>query len=448
MKVVRSLKLWLFLATVILAVQPVYSQSSSQTRDSRESGFYWGLEAKVHYRDSDFQRLRVPFPPPDPSNPSQRPFWMETVEPGSHFEASALSLFFEAEWAKNFSARVKVDLYDRYDRNPTSTDRTVDIDEAWLRFGKETLPATLASGLGGYLKFGKMGKFERQDDRHLESYGLVSTAFNRLEDTGLELGIDLGQHFYMKASITQGNPVFMRDPNALAGDNGLDDRPAHEGMGTGILILYDAEVESPDFSGDLEHGLGAGLRFADSAELNGVDVLVWAYNRDLAESSELHGTFYGGDLDLLRGPENKFPYDITRTDKKEVGLNLWIYWQSLSFFGQYVDQELAGLSRTGLEAEVTWSFDLPVFASVRGKQLFSNLAPSVRYSRLDPDFSAPAVTPSPSFSWDWTKIDYGVRVGIIGGLDLTAEFTDNSFVLKSGATVHNDEFLTTLRWRL
>ena len=33
-----------------------------------------------------------------------------------------------------------------------------------------------------------MPKFERQNDRHLESYGLVSTAFNRFEDFGVEAG--------------------------------------------------------------------------------------------------------------------------------------------------------------------------------------------------------------------------------------------------------------------
>ena len=32
--------------------------------------------------------------------------------------------------------------------------------------------------------------------------------------------MDLGRHVYVKVSATQGNPVFIRDPNALAGDNG------------------------------------------------------------------------------------------------------------------------------------------------------------------------------------------------------------------------------------
>ena len=33
-------------------------------------------------------------------------------------------------------AHAKIDFIDLYDRNPTSTDRNVDVDEAWIRFGR------------------------------------------------------------------------------------------------------------------------------------------------------------------------------------------------------------------------------------------------------------------------------------------------------------------------
>src|ERR1043165_72269 len=83
-------------------------------------------------------------------------------------------------------------MIDLYDRNPTSTDHKVDVDEAWIRFGPESDRGRLPAHSRGYLKVGKMPKFERQDDRHLESYGLVSTAFNRMEDTGAEAWVRFG----------------------------------------------------------------------------------------------------------------------------------------------------------------------------------------------------------------------------------------------------------------
>jgi hypothetical protein len=72
----------------------------------------------------------------------------------------------------------------------------------------------------------------------------------------------------------------------------------------------------------------------------------------------------------------------------------------------------------------------------------------VRYSRLDNDFRAPRETPSPSFAWDWEKLDAGLRLGIVPGTDLTLEYAANRFILGSGAERENDEFLTTLRWRM
>jgi hypothetical protein len=181
--------------------------------------------------------------------------------------------------------------------------------------------------------------------------------------------------------------------------------------------------------------------------VNGVDLLAWGYKRKLADTVSLEGSFYGGDLDLLRGPLNMFPFPITSDDKQEVGGNLWLYLGGFSLFGQYVDQDLAGLKRTGAEAELAWRFDLPLVFASGGRQLFPSIAPAVRYSRLDPDFEAPPVTPSPSFAWEWEKIDLGLRLAILAGIDLTAEYSINQFVLTSGREVNNDELLVTLRWR-
>jgi hypothetical protein len=418
----------------------------------------FGLEAKAHYRDSDLNRFPVRFPfRPEQLPVGQAQGFEETVNAGSHFEVSTVSLFVNASWGEGLTGRAKIDFIDLHDRNPTSGDRTVDVDEAWIRFGREAEPATLADRGGLYLKIGKIPKFERQDDRHLESYGLVSTAFNRFEDAGAELGAHLGRHLYFKLSATAGNPVFLRDPNALAGDNGTDDlarfpNPDPE-LKTGVVILYDAEVEDLDVDGDLELGGGLGLRFADEAGRNGLDLLAWGFERTLADTVELEGTFYGGDLDLLDGPGGLAPLPVTDDKKREVGGNVWLYLGGFSFFGQYVDQEIGGLPRTGIEGEIAWRFDLPLVWAVGDRQLFTFIAPAVRYSKLDNDFEfipgpGRVPSPAPSLAWDWEKIDAGLRLGIFSGVDLTVEYADNRFILASGAERENNELLSTLRWRI
>ena len=113
-----------------------------------------------------------------------------------------------------------------------------------------------------------------------------------------------------------------------------------------------------------------------------------------------------------------------------------------------MDQEIAGLPRTGLEAEIAWRFELPLWLSIGDRQLFTFVAPAARYSELDNDFRNHPNTPAPSLAWDWKKLDAGLRVGIIPGADLTVEYADHEFILGSGAKRENNEFLTTFRWRV
>ena len=429
--------------------QDYFEEDEAATADT-EKGHTFGVEVKAHYRDTDEAR----FPSPFPFGPSSLPVgqtrgFMEAVEPGEHFELSAATVFYRGEWAEQWGAKVKVDLYDRYDRNPTSEDQEWDVDEAWLRYGPETLPGQTHEGYSAYVKLGKFPKFERQNDRHLESYGLIGGSFNRAEDVGIEAGFDLGRFFYLKASVTQGNPVFYREPNALAGDNGTSvlrqTNPEPE-LGTGLPILYDADVELDDLNFDNpEGGIGIGVRFGgDNWNL---DLLAFHYERDLAETVELEGTFYGGDLDLLRGPRNLFPSpQLSGNDKEETGINLWFYAGGLSVFAQYVDQEVAGLVRDGFEVEVAWDIELPYFGDIGGRQILPFIAPAVRYSEIDPQFVNHPLFPAPSIMWDWEKLDIGVRLGLIEGVaDMTVEYNDNTFV-RAGRDESADEFLATCRF--
>jgi hypothetical protein len=302
---------------------------------------------------------------------------------------------------------------------------------------------------------GKFGKFERQDDRHLESYGLVATAFNRFEDAGLEVGAGLGRHVYLRLSLTSGNPLFFRDPNALAGDNGTPDGDpslhAHPqpALRSGFPILYDAEVEDLDSDGDLERGAGLGVRFGDPDGGFALDLLAWGYRRRLAETVKLEGTFYGGDLDLLDGPFGIASLPIRGDRKQEVGGNLRLAAGGFTLFGQYVAQELAGMDRTGWEAEAAWRIELPLVRALAGRQLFPAIQPALRYSRLEPEFAGGSPQfPAPSVRWLWVKIDYGIRLVIVAGVDLTAEYADNRMTRADGRVLSEDELLVTLRFRM
>jgi hypothetical protein len=417
--------------------------------EEREPRVRIGFEGRAHFRDSEELALPSPFPfPPDFLPPGEDTGFMSTVNPGSHLEISVLSLLVDATWSPALEAHAKLDFIRLHDRNPTSDGREISVDELWLRFGREAPTAVAGERLGAYAKVGKFGKFERQDDRHLESYGLLGTAFNFLEDVGVELGVDL-RNVYLKASLTQGNPLFFRDPNALAGDNGVDElrepNPVRN-LGTGFPILYDAAVEDLDVDGDLELGLGLGFRLGGEVARSRADVLLWSYSRELADTVDIDGTFYGGDLDLLLGPGNQFPLPVSGNDKEEVGANVWIYSGPFSFFGQYADQEVAGLDRTGYEAELAWSFKLPRWKAGGGRQLLPYIQPAVRFSHLEPEFSGGSpLYPAPSVRWEWDKWDVGMRLGIVPGVDLTAEWADNTFVVRD-RDESMSELLLTLRW--
>jgi len=437
--------------TAPLCAQEPAPEAPEAAAEPSKPRLEWGLEAKANFRRSEENRFPVPFPfPPSFLPVGQTRGFEETVNAGSHIELSDATVYLDGIWSDDLQAHLKVDFISLYERNPTSTGVRTNVDEAWIRLGREAGHALLARS-GFYAKIGKFPKLERQNDRRLESYGLVSTAFNRIEDVGLELGADIGAHLYVKGSLTAGNPVFLRDPNALAGDNGtpaLRQPNPNPELKSGVVILYDARVQDLDTDGNPQVGLGLGWRTADAEGRNGIDVLAWGRRRKMAKTVEIEGSFYGGDLDLLNGPGDAFPFAVKNDTKREAGANLWLYLGNFCFFGQYVDQDLAGLPRTGIEGEVAYTFDLPLVWSLGERQLFPWVAPAVRYSMLDNKFPIPLQTPSPSLAWDWRKIDAGVRIGIVGSTDLTLEYADNDFVLRNGAHRNNNEYLATLRWRM
>ncbi|MCI0414800.1 hypothetical protein L0222_18645 [bacterium] len=435
------------LAAAILLIICSCALAQEATQEPEQKLFEFHGEFKAHYRWSEDSRFPLQFPfPPEFIPRGQTSVFLRTVSPGSSVEVSAFNLIVDLTPADLITGRLRVAVIDLYNRNPTSTDQTVNLKEAWMQFGRRADFLKDGDPTALYVLFGKAPKFERQPDRNLESYGLVSTAFNRFEDHQFQIGGSFGEHLYWRTQFSTGNPVFFRDPNALAGDNGNDDfrfpNPDLH-LNSGFPILYDAEVEDVSFE-KAEIGAGLGLRFSSEDKTKGVDLLGFYYQRELAERADLRGTFYGGDLDLLDGTGG-IGLPIRGNDKEEYGGNVEFQWQNFRVFFQGVHQEVAGLKRDGYEVEILFRAGLPLAYSAGGKQLFTFLQPVFRFSMLDNGFISDPRFVAPSTKWDWRKYDLGVRIGIIQGVDLTAEYSFHD--ITAARPVHADEFLITLRVR-
>lgn len=412
---------------------------------ANSNNFLYQLEVRGHLRDSEQARFPTQFPfPPSFLPVGETSAFLETVDEGEHAELSLIRLSGLWDINEQLSFQFKLDAIDKYDRNPTSGDRKFDVDNIFLRYGRHFPATKIPSTHSFYAQIGKFKKFEQQRERRTESYGVVSTAFNRFEDAGLEAGFDLPNGIYGKLSWTTGNPVFMRDPNALAGDNGTNDRrvpPENPDpkLKSGIVLLYDAEIEDFDLGDTPELGAGLGYRWNSADRQQALDILAFGYQRDIEDGTTLHGTFYGADIDLfdlgdVAGAEGiRLPY--SGNDKKEQGLNVWYYYSNFSLFAQYVNQEVADLDRDGFEIELSYVFDLPII-----------LTPAVRYSELNNQFAGTPQYPAPSVWWDWKRIDYALNADITENFRLILEYSDNRF-LRDGRWENNDEVLLTLRWQ-
>ncbi|MFN7989602.1 MAG: hypothetical protein U0529_19160 [Thermoanaerobaculia bacterium] len=438
----RARRTSLSLALALLAIAPLPAAAQEGGGLSTSDGrFRLRGDVKLHFRDSTDVSVTV-------GQMQGVPIAERTPDPGSSFEVSTVNLIGEGELTKSLFAKVEIHFIDLYNRNPTSTADEVRVREAWLRFGKRIDGLKPWDGTSFYLQAGKAPRFAKQLTRRLESYGLWGTAVNRFEEIGVEAGGTLGNVLYWRAAAANGNPVFMRDPNALAGDNGTPDRTDLARLGespynSGFPILYDAQANDARLSGRAQVGGGLGLRVVSADGKKGIDVLGWIYHRQLADSVPIEGTIYAGDLDTIDGvPPRSLPID--GRDKTEGGVNVEARWERLSLFGQYVYQDLAGLVRKGYEVEAGYRFPLNGLFAVGDQPWFNWVQPAVRVSRIQNDFSAPAGFAAPSFAWDWTKVDFGVRVGIVRNVDLTAEYARNDMKTKGGV-LHPDELLVTLR---
>lgn len=413
---------------------------------SAQDTWSWGtkFEVRANYRWSDDERARVPF-----FDQANAVVFLTTPDPGHRVELNVADAQFDVGYGDWLAARAKVHVQALHRRNPTSEDRQIDADELWVRVGPKPEFLERPAGTTFFAQAGKFPKMERQPVRLLESYGLAATSFNRFEDLQVLVGGTVGRNFYWRLQAANGNPFFFRDPNALAGDNGtpasIDDEAVPE-FGSGFPMFYNAETEDLFFdTNNLQLGEAIGYRWQSADENLGFDVIVFHYQRDLAETIDMYGTVYGADLDLLTvlasetGGLVAGGLIVEGNNKEEIGARVFAEWGNATVIAQYTDQEVAGLERYGWEVEA--GYRIPFAWGP-----FESIQPAVRASAIENEFPRPQPFPAPSVWWDWQKWDAGVRIGLKRGLDVTAEYT-----------IHNTdtvlpfrfrETLVTVRWRV
>ncbi len=400
--------------------------------------FHFGGEIKAGYRWSE--ALESPIFTPA----FQVRGLMRTPDSGSSFEIQHLAVSGEGEVTSGVFAKFEVRFLDLYNRNPISTDDKVFVRQAFVRFGEKPEVLSDEPGSKFYALFGMAPRFSKQTTRHLETYGLWGTAVGRFEQPQLEIGASLGPHFYARAMVGSGNPLFLRDTNVLAGDN-LSDAPSNPKATyeLGFPILSDANVGELNVKGHAETGFGLGGRWGGS-ESSRLDVLAWYFGRRLADSARFRGTDYLGELSVLRGAG--FPIPTTGDKRHEWGVNVQGKTRGLRLFGQWVDQDLAGAGRYGVEAEVAYIFRLSGLFLV-GESPFGNwIQPTFRFSWTHNQFTIPVAYPRLSVGWPWKKYDFGLRVGLVRNVDLTAEYAFHQ-VFRTAAlpNLPMKEFVMTLR---
>jgi hypothetical protein len=108
-----------------------------------------------------------------------------------------------------------------------------------------------------------------------------------------------------------------------------------------------------------------------------------------------------------------------------------------------VSQDIAGLERHGLEVELSYRLGLNGLLVSGDEPVLNWLEPVLRYSRIDNDFSAPRDFVAPSMAWDWRKLDLGLRLGILRGVDFTVEYAFHDIdALPSGASRPHEAVFT------
>ena len=425
------------LAFLALA-SPVFAQETAEPPVTQEDDpFHFGGELKTGFRWSQAQQSTV-F-----GSRSQPIGFMKTPDVGSAFEFQHLAITGEGHITSGVFAKFEVRFLDQYNRNPSSADQVVFVRQAFVRFGDKSQRLSGERGSRFYAQIGMAPRFSKQMVRRLESYGLWGTAVGRFEQPQVELGATFGPRIYARAMAGAGNTLFLRDTNPLAGDNQTQTPDPSAVHATDFPILYDAKYQGVNSTRHSEVGAGLGVR-AGGGDKAGFDLLGWYFTRRLAPTASIYESEYPGELAVLKGAG--FPIPTSGNRRREWGVNLEGRAAGLRFFGQWIDQDLAGAGRHGVEAEAAWNIALPGLFLV-GESPFGNwIQPAFRFSWIHNDFTAPLPYPRLSVVWPWKKYDFALRMGLVRNVDVTAEYTFHQVFRFAGApNLPMKEFLVTLR---
>src|SRR5207244_11956094 len=107
---------------------------------------------------------------------------------------------------------------------------------------------------------------------------------NRFEDVGFMAGGTFGRNVYWRLTGTSGNPLYFRDSNALAGDNGVKELlrlpNPNPRLKSGLPILYNTETEGYFLTTDhMQFGQAIGYRWQNDTQTAGFDAILIHYCR-------------------------------------------------------------------------------------------------------------------------------------------------------------------------
>ncbi|MFI5027098.1 MAG: hypothetical protein ACHQCI_10170, partial [Solirubrobacterales bacterium] len=146
------------LLSLVLAPAPLRAQAATPAEPADGDGFKLRIsgELKTHLRWSEEDRFPLAFPfPPDFVPQGQPNVALETVAPGTSLEVSRALVNLDVEMPREISGHVQIGFLNLYDRNPTSTDHTVEVREAWVAFGKKRGSLEPLAGSSLYARVGK-----------------------------------------------------------------------------------------------------------------------------------------------------------------------------------------------------------------------------------------------------------------------------------------------------